>query len=377
MGMPTVAVGRLRHIGTGSVLREGAVWRTTILTPCAGSTIGAIPGTPALGLVPSQTLKMGLGLVLIRSVWSLFRHLPQQARADRHRLYPDRRQLRQHPAAIRSMAEALGVPDRGEAPAAHAEAALARVDAVLAEVPEEAHPRVCLVPGPEGLEAPARGSVNAGIMERVGAINVVVSETRGLVTPSLERVIAWAPATMIAIDRDFAAGVQGQADRLAVPAVAGGRVFLAPSAPFGCGTKRPPCELYVEPNGIEHRRTRARSPGNDGFVERFSGTVPDEFFRVKMRESVNDSMEALQADPDAPLVHWNSLAPHLGYRNMGRRPSETVMSFVRQEGQVDSRVRMDLAAPRGRGRPADHRARPRVGRDTAGPDVGMATLVRS
>jgi transposase InsO family protein len=51
-----------------------------------------------------------------------------------------------------------------------------------------------------------------------------------------------------------------------------------------CGTERDPYELYLDLNGIEHRRTKVRSPKTNGFVERFNGTVLDEFFRVKMRE---------------------------------------------------------------------------------------------
>jgi transposase InsO family protein len=99
-----------------------------------------------------------------------------------------------------------------------------------------------------------------------------------------------------------------------------------------CGTERHPYELYLELNSIEHRRTRVRSPKTNGFVERFNGTVLDEFFRVKMRETFYDSVEALQADLDAWLVHYNTERPHLGYRNVGRRPIETIMSFVSQEG---------------------------------------------
>jgi hypothetical protein len=52
----------------------------------------------------------------------------------------------------------------------------------------------------------------------------------------------------------------------------------------------------------------------------------------KLRENLYDSVEALQADLDERLVHYNTERPHLGYRNMGRRPVETVMSFVSQEG---------------------------------------------
>ena len=99
-----------------------------------------------------------------------------------------------------------------------------------------------------------------------------------------------------------------------------------------CGTERHPYELYLDLNGIEHRRTKVRTPRTNGFVERFNGTVLDEFFRVAMRDNFYDSVEALQADLDAWLVHYNTKRPHLGYRNMGRRPIETVMSFVSQEG---------------------------------------------
>jgi len=99
-----------------------------------------------------------------------------------------------------------------------------------------------------------------------------------------------------------------------------------------CGTERHPYELYLDLNGIEHRRTKVRTPRTNGFVERFNGTVLDEFFRVAMRQTFYDSVEALQADLDAWLVHYNTERPHLGYRNMGRRPIDTVRSFVSQEG---------------------------------------------
>lgn len=76
VGMPTIAVGLLRHFGPGSVMRHAEVWRGTILPLGAGSILGAILGALALGLVPSQALKIGLGLILIWSAWGVFRHLP-------------------------------------------------------------------------------------------------------------------------------------------------------------------------------------------------------------------------------------------------------------------------------------------------------------
>lgn len=56
-----------------------------------------------------------------------------------------------------------------------------------------------------------------------------------------------------------------------------------------------------------------------------------ELFRVKMRETFYASVEALQDNLDAWLVHYNTERPHLGYRNMGRRPWETDNKFVGQE----------------------------------------------
>jgi transposase InsO family protein len=99
-----------------------------------------------------------------------------------------------------------------------------------------------------------------------------------------------------------------------------------------CGTERHPYELYLALNDVEHRRTRVRSPRTNGFVERFNGTVLEEFFRPAMHARLYESVEALQADLDAWLVHYNRERPHLGYRNQGRRPWETVELFVRQGG---------------------------------------------
>jgi transposase InsO family protein len=99
-----------------------------------------------------------------------------------------------------------------------------------------------------------------------------------------------------------------------------------------CGTERHPYELYLALNDVEHRRTKVRSPRTNGFVERFNGTVLEEFFRPALHAKLFESVEALQADLDAWLHHYNHERPHLGYRNQGRRPWETVERFVRQEG---------------------------------------------
>jgi transposase InsO family protein len=97
-----------------------------------------------------------------------------------------------------------------------------------------------------------------------------------------------------------------------------------------CGTERHPYQLYLALNDIEHRKTKVGSPKTNGFVERFNGTVLAEFFRPTMRSHLYESVEALQADLDGWLHHYNHERPHLGYRNQGRRPWETVERFVSQ-----------------------------------------------
>jgi hypothetical protein len=64
---------------------------------------------------------------------------------------------------------------------------------------------------------------------------------------------------------------------------------------------------------------------------RFNGAVLDEFFRVKVRDTFYDQVDAPQTDLDAWLVLDNTERPSSANRNQGRRPSETIRQFVNQE----------------------------------------------
>ncbi len=97
-----------------------------------------------------------------------------------------------------------------------------------------------------------------------------------------------------------------------------------------CTKEGHPYETYLELGDIEHRRTKVRSPQTNGFVERFNRTVLEEFFRVKFREKLYESVEALQKDLDEWLKFYNTEQPHLGYRNNGRTPYKTVLEFSQQ-----------------------------------------------
>jgi transposase InsO family protein len=96
-----------------------------------------------------------------------------------------------------------------------------------------------------------------------------------------------------------------------------------------CGKETHPFELYLDLNDIEHRRTKVRRPQTNGFVERFNNTVLNEFFRTAFRTKLYESVDVLQEDLDAWLVHYNTERTHQGYRNMGRRPIDTINLFLK------------------------------------------------
>jgi iron complex transport system substrate-binding protein len=138
-------------------------------------------------------------------------------------------------AALRLLGGILGVQQRGEVLARSAEAILADVDHVLAVVPQAKRPHVYLARGADGLETGIRGSITAEIIERAGAINVAdASGGKGsLLKTSTDQVARWAPDTIITLDRGFQQKVLAVKSWQPVPAIASGRVFLAPSQPFG------------------------------------------------------------------------------------------------------------------------------------------------
>ena len=187
----------------------------------------------------------------------------------------------QMPQGIRQMADLLAVPERGEELAGYAERTLSDLDALLATIPDEDRPSVYLARGPQGVETPARGSINAEIIERVGARNVAQAETRGLASVSPEQVQAWAPEVIITIDRDFAANVGNMPEWRGIPAVESARVYLAPAAPFGFIDAPPSVNRLVGLIWLSHKLYPQAATGDlrtevAEFYELFYGQRPDE-----------------------------------------------------------------------------------------------------
>ena len=143
--------------------------------------------------------------------------------------------------ALRILGQALGVPERANALAQDVEATFARLDTLLAKVPENQRPRVYLARGPKGLETAMKGSINTEIIERAGGRNVADDggATRGLVNASIEQVIVANSDTIVTWDRNFFASVFDDPLWQRISAVQEGRVYLSPTAPFGW-IDRPP-----------------------------------------------------------------------------------------------------------------------------------------
>ncbi|MBR0824100.1 iron ABC transporter substrate-binding protein [Bradyrhizobium manausense] len=117
--------------------------------------------------------------------------------------------------------------------ATYAEATLTTIQGRVNRVPENERPRVYYARGPRGLETGLGGSINVETLEFLGARNVAAEQKGGLATVSVEQVLAWNPAVIVTIDRDFAANVRSDPQWAGVTAVRDGRVHLSPKLPFG------------------------------------------------------------------------------------------------------------------------------------------------
>jgi tungstate transport system substrate-binding protein len=68
---PTVLVGVLRFASRGA-FTERRLLRETVLPMSIGSVLGSIAGGKLVGVIPAETLKVGLGIILIGSAFHIF-----------------------------------------------------------------------------------------------------------------------------------------------------------------------------------------------------------------------------------------------------------------------------------------------------------------
>ena len=140
--------------------------------------------------------------------------------------------LRDSARQLRHAGRLLDAGERAETLARHAEAVLT---ACLPAGTQD-RPKVYMARGSDGLETPLPGSVNGEIIEAACAVNAASSnDTRSgnLARVSLEQLLAWKPDFIVTQFTEFAALARRDPTWNSLPAVREGRLFLAPSQPFG------------------------------------------------------------------------------------------------------------------------------------------------
>jgi len=87
-------------------------------------------------------------------------------------------------------------------------------------------------------------------------------------------------------------------------------------------------QLYLSIEGIEHTKTKTKSPQTNGICERFQRTVLNEFYQVAFRTKVYTSLEELQGDLDEWLKEYNEWRTHSGRYCYGKTPMQTFLDAL-------------------------------------------------
>jgi transposase InsO family protein len=105
-----------------------------------------------------------------------------------------------------------------------------------------------------------------------------------------------------------------------------------------CGREdRHPYELFLQLEGIEHKRTRVSRPQSNGIVERLHRTLLDEHFRVEGRRTWFETIAEMQTVLDAYLIEYNTKRPHQGRGMNGRTPSKAFIDGIRKENSAQTK----------------------------------------
>lgn len=73
---------------------------------------------------------------------------------------------------------------------------------------------------------------------------------------------------------------------------------------------------------IKHRYTKIRHPWTNGAVERLHQTINQEFYQVKFRKKIYQTLQQLQDDLDEYIDEYNFQRPNQGKRTKGKVPGE-------------------------------------------------------
>jgi len=136
--------------------------------------------------------------------------------------------------AIREVGRIANADQRAESLARYTQETVSDIKQRVARIPAGRRPRVYYGRGPQGLNTGLAGSITTEFIEQLGAVNVAAELGRGgLVQVSIEQVLLWKPDVIVTIDSNFHALARTHPQWRNLPAVKAGRLYLAPTLPFG------------------------------------------------------------------------------------------------------------------------------------------------
>lgn len=87
-------------------------------------------------------------------------------------------------------------------------------------------------------------------------------------------------------------------------------------------------QLYLSIENIDHSKTKAKSPQQNGICERFQKTMHHEFYHVAFRKKIYSSIEELQNDVDEWVRVYNEERTHSGKYCYGKTPMQTFLDSL-------------------------------------------------
>ena len=112
-----------------------------------------------------------------------------------------------------------------------------------------------------------------------------------------------------------------------------------------CGREdRHPYELFLQLEGIAHKRTKVSRPQSNGIVERLHRTLLDEHFRVEGRKTWFETIEEMQVALDAYLTVYNTKRPHQGRGMNGRTPAKAFRDGIPKAARKEVHAEQTIAA---------------------------------
>lgn len=196
------------------------------------------------------------------------------------------------PGAIRQIGFASGEEGRAEALARYAQETVSDIKRRVVKVPPSRRPRVYYGRGPQGLNTGLAGSITTEFIEQLGAINVAAGLGHGgLVQVSIEQVLAWNPDVIVTIDSSFYALARTHPQWRDLPAISAGRLFLAPTLPFGW------IDFPPSINRLIGLRWLARILYPDAFPEDLRPIVRDFYTRCYHQAPTDAQLDQLLRQP--------------------------------------------------------------------------------